>query len=78
MDKPSPPTPASRACVVRGYNISRTRSVRGTLPGQPTKSVDIHPDDDTDDLAAARGIVAGLLLSIPVWAIIGLGIWYIF
>jgi hypothetical protein len=50
----------------------------GTLPGQPIESVDIHPDDDTDDLAAGRGIVAGLLLSIPVWAIIGLGIWYIF
>jgi hypothetical protein len=59
--------------------ISRERDQSvGTLPGQPTKSVDIHPDDDTDDLAAARGIVAGLLLSIPVWAIIGLGIWYIF
>ena len=49
-----------------------------TLPGQSTKSVDIHPDDDTDDLAAGRGIVAGLLLSIPIWAIVGAGIWYIF
>jgi hypothetical protein len=50
----------------------------GSVPGQPMKSVDIHPNDDTDDLAAGRGIVAGLFLSIPVWAIIGLGIWYIF
>jgi hypothetical protein len=47
-------------------------------PGQPIRSVDIHADDDTDDLAAGRGIVAGLLLSIPVWAIIALGIWYVF
>jgi hypothetical protein len=49
-----------------------------TIPGQPIKWIDIDPDDDTDDLTAGRGIIVGMLLSIPTWAIIGLGIWYIF
>ena len=46
--------------------------------GESTKSNDIAPYEDTDDLAAGRGIVVGLLLSFPIWAIIGFGVWLIF
>ena len=34
--------------------------------------------EDTDPRAPARGIVVGLLLSVPLWALFGLGIWFIF
>jgi hypothetical protein len=33
--------------------------------------------DDSDPLAPARGIAVGLLLSAPLWALIGLGVWFI-
>jgi hypothetical protein len=33
--------------------------------------------DDSDPRAPARGIVVGLLLSVPLWALFGLGIWFI-
>lgn len=48
-----------------------------TLLGEPTKSVVIDLDEDTDPLAAGRSIVVGLLLSVPLWAIIGCAIWLI-
>jgi hypothetical protein len=34
--------------------------------------------DDSDLQAPARGIVVGLLLSVPLWALFGLGFWFIF
>jgi hypothetical protein len=34
--------------------------------------------EDSDLQAPARGIVVGLLLSVPLWALFGLGIWFIF
>jgi len=34
------------------------------------------PGDDADDVRAARGVAIGLLLSVPLWALIGLGLWY--
>ena len=50
-----------------------------TLLGEPTKSVDIDPDEDTDyPLAPGRGIVVGFLLSVSLWVMIGLGVWFIF
>jgi hypothetical protein len=33
--------------------------------------------DDSDPLAPARSIAVGLLLSAPLWALIGLGVWFI-
>jgi hypothetical protein len=49
-----------------------------TLLSEPAKSVDIDPDEDSAPLATGRGIVFGLLFSAPLWAIIGLAIWFIF
>ena len=34
--------------------------------------------DDSDPRAPARGIVVALFLSVPLWALFGLGIWFIF
>jgi hypothetical protein len=34
-------------------------------------------DFDSDPLAPARGIVVGLLLSVPLWGLIGLGVWFV-
>jgi hypothetical protein len=48
-----------------------------TLLSEPAKSVDIDPDEDCDPLATGRGIVVGLLFSVPLWSIIGLAIWLI-
>jgi hypothetical protein len=52
---------------------------------EPTRYVDdpaaveyIAADDDSDARAAGRGLVVGLLLSVPFWAVIGLGLWFIF
>ena len=45
---------------------------------EPSKLVDVDPDKDTNPLAAGRGIVVGLLISIPIWTMIGLGIRFIF
>jgi hypothetical protein len=39
---------------------------------------DIVSYEDTDPRPPARGIVIGLLLSVPLWALFGLGIWFIF
>jgi hypothetical protein len=33
-------------------------------------------DDDSDNLAPAKGILAGLLLALPLWALIGAGAWF--
>ena len=41
----------------------------------PARCVDT--DQDTDPLAPARGVVFGLLLSVALWALIGLGVWLI-
>jgi hypothetical protein len=49
-----------------------------TLLGEPSKSADIDADEDTDNLAPGRGIVVGLLLSVSLWVMIGLGVWFIF
>jgi hypothetical protein len=38
---------------------------------------DTGQDVDTDPLAPTHGIVAGLVLSVPLWALIGLGVWLI-
>jgi hypothetical protein len=45
---------------------------------EPSNLVDVDPDKDADPLAAGRGIVVGLLISIPIWTMIGLGIRFIF
>jgi hypothetical protein len=34
-------------------------------------------DDASDDLAPAKGILAGLLLALPLWALIGAGAWFL-
>jgi hypothetical protein len=33
------------------------------------------PADDGDGLAPAKGILAGLVLALPLWALIGAGAW---
>jgi hypothetical protein len=33
--------------------------------------------DDLDDLAPAKGILTGLLLALPLWALIGAGAWFL-
>lgn len=33
--------------------------------------------DDNDNLAPARGILTGLLLALPFWALIGAGAWFL-
>jgi hypothetical protein len=43
---------------------------------EPTRYVD-DPGFDSDLLAPARGLVVGLLLSVPLWALVGLGIWFV-
>jgi hypothetical protein len=45
------------------------------LPCEPAQCADTDQDIDTDPLVPARGIIVGLLLSVPLWALIGLGIW---
>ena len=32
--------------------------------------------DDSDNLAPAKGILAGLVLALPLWALIGAGAWF--
>lgn len=44
----------------------------------PAQCVDAASCEDSDLQAPARGIVVGLLLSVPLWALFGLGIWFIF
>ena len=34
--------------------------------------------DETDPLAAAEGIVLGVLISLALWAVVGFSIWYFF
>lgn len=36
----------------------------------------VTADDDGDNLAPAKGILAGLLLALPLWALIGAGAWF--
>ena len=43
---------------------------------EPTRYVD-DPGFDSDLLAPARGVLVGLLISVPLWALIGLGIWLV-
>jgi hypothetical protein len=45
---------------------------------KPTQFVDTELNSNTDPLAPARGILVGLLLSVPFWALVGLGVWFIF
>jgi hypothetical protein len=45
--------------------------------GEPAQCVDTVLDKATDPLAPSRGIVVGLLLSVPLWAFIGLGVWFV-
>jgi hypothetical protein len=33
--------------------------------------------DDGDNLSAARGILTGVLLALPLWALIGAGAWFL-
>jgi len=46
-------------------------------------AVEIPPDDapvadrTRDDLGPAKGILTGLGLAIPLWGLIGLGIWWL-
>lgn len=46
-------------------------------------SLEISPDDAPvtdrvrDDFGPAKGIIAGLLLAIPLWSLIALGVWWI-
>jgi hypothetical protein len=44
---------------------------------EPAQCVDIAPDDAADPLVPARGIVVGLLISVPIWGVIGLGFWFV-
>jgi hypothetical protein len=44
----------------------------------PAPCVGTASYEDSDPGAPARGIVVGLLLSIPLWTLFGLGIWFIF
>jgi hypothetical protein len=50
-----------------------TRYVDGTAAVEITAA-----DEDSDARAAGRGMVVGLVLSVPIWAAIGLGFWFIF
>jgi hypothetical protein len=38
--------------------------------------VDTALFSDTDALAPARGVLVGLLLSVCLWFVIGLGLWF--
>ena len=43
----------------------------------PIRAIEAIPrDGDRDDLATAKGIIAGALLSIPLWGAIELLAWY--
>jgi hypothetical protein len=33
--------------------------------------------DDSDNLSAARGILTGVVLALPLWALIGAGAWFL-
>ena len=53
--------------------------LRDPAPGVDAAScVGAASYEDTDPRAPARGVVVALFLSIPLWAVFGLGIWFIF
>lgn len=39
------------------------------------RTCDCAPERSDDGISAARGIINGLLLSILIWAVIGLAVW---
>jgi hypothetical protein len=50
----------------------------------PATSVDISiplqnlgTEDDGDNLATAKGILTGVVLALPLWALIGAGAWFL-
>lgn len=57
--------------------------LRGSTRLDPVTSVDIcvpfenlgTESDDRDNLAPAKGILTGLVLALPLWALIGAGAW---
>lgn len=59
-----------------GY-LERVNPTFKLRPGEPAHCVDTVLDKATDPLAPSRGIVVGLLLSVPLWAFIGLGVWFV-
>jgi len=38
---------------------------------------DLGTSEDDDNLAPAKGILTGLLLALPFWALIGAGAWFL-
>jgi hypothetical protein len=54
----------------------RARSSAATVRGA-AQSADTESFLDADPLAPARGIMVALLLSVPLWALIGLALWFI-
>jgi hypothetical protein len=45
---------------------------------EPAHGFDTHLNIDTDPLAPARAILVGSLVSVPLWTLIGLGVWLFF
>jgi hypothetical protein len=46
------------------------------LQGAPSAIKPAEPEADHDDLAPAKGILTGLLMVVPFWAIVGFVVWY--
>lgn len=49
-------------------------SLAGTI-APPRLWIGLDGGDDTDDLSTMRGLTAGILLSLPVWAGVGYVAW---
>jgi hypothetical protein len=57
--------------------LQRVNPTPEELVCEPAQRDDIAPDNADDPLVAARGMVVGLLLSVPLWAVIGLSAWFV-
>jgi len=58
--------------------------LRNPTTGDPDTSAefsepleDLGTSEDNDNLAPAKGILAGVLLALPFWALIGAGAWFL-
>jgi len=77
---PAPGAVATPSAVQDRRRPGRAEDVSSALLPllrDPVQCVDTDLDIDTDPLAPARGVVFGLLLSVLVWALVGLGVWLI-
>jgi hypothetical protein len=57
--------------------VALLRDAAGIEPAESAElSGPVEDLDDRDNLAPAKGILTGLLLALPLWALIGAGAWF--